>query len=230
MISFCNITLTYPDGTERVTALNDVNLTVPRGNVTAITGASGSGKSSLLAVGATLISPDSGQVLLDDDDITAYSRKQSAALRRSKIGIIFQSANLIPSLNAVDQLVVMKQLNGSTSRKIRSQARDQAQELLAKVGLQKDTGKFPHQLSGGQRQRVNIARALMNEPSLLVVDEPTSALDSVLGAAITELIVRITKEHNTATLLVTHDRTHLPLMDAVTEMHDGVLSCSEPVG
>lgn len=230
MISFCNITLTYPDGTERVTALNDVNLTVPRGNVTAITGASGSGKSSLLAVGATLISPDSGQVLLDDDDITAYSRKQSAALRRSKIGIIFQSANLIPSLNAVDQLVVMKQLNGSTSRKIRSQARDQAQELLAKVGLQKDAGKFPHQLSGGQRQRVNIARALMNEPSLLVVDEPTSALDSVLGAAITELIVRITKEHNTATLLVTHDRTHLPLMDAVTEMHDGVLSCSEPVG
>ncbi len=223
MIEFKNITLTYPDGDRRITALDDVNLSVPRGNVTAITGASGSGKSSLLAVGATLTHPDSGQVLLDDQDITAYSPKQSAQLRRDKIGIIFQSANLIPSLDAVDQLVVMKQLGGSTSRSIRHDAREQAHELLNKVGLDKDKSKRPHQLSGGQRQRVNIARALMNDPSLLVVDEPTSALDSKLGAAITELIVGITKEHNTATLLVTHDRTHLPMMDAVTEMSDGVL-------
>lgn len=223
MISFRNVTLTYPDGERRITALDNVNLTVPRGNVTAITGASGSGKSSLLAVGATLTRPDSGEVLLDEQDITAYSLKQAAELRRTKIGIIFQSANLLPSLKAVDQLVVMKQLNGSTSRSIRNDARVRAVELLGKVGLADHTEKYPHQLSGGQRQRINIARALMNEPTLLVVDEPTSALDSKLGAAITELIVGITKDHNTATLLVTHDRTHLPMMDVVTEMSDGVL-------
>jgi putative ABC transport system ATP-binding protein len=225
MIIFRNVTLTYPDGEHRITALDDVNLTVPRGNVTAITGASGSGKSSLLAVGSTLTRPDSGSVLLDDEDISAYTQKQAAELRRDKIGIIFQSANLIPSLTAVDQLVVMKQLNGSTSRSTRKEASVQAHELLAKVGLTKDSGKRPHQLSGGQRQRVNIARALMNNPSLLVVDEPTSALDSKLGADITELIVTITKDHNTATLLVTHDKTHLPMMDAVTEMRDGTLTC-----
>ncbi len=225
MIVFRNVTLTYPDGDHRITALDDVNLTVPRGSVTAITGASGSGKSSLLAVGSTLTRPDSGSVLLDDQEISAYTQKQAAELRRDKIGIIFQSANLIPSLTAVDQLVVMKQLNGSTSRATRKKALAQAHELLAKVGLQKEVGKRPHQLSGGQRQRVNIARALMNNPSLLVVDEPTSALDSKLGADITELIVTITKDHNTATLLVTHDKTHLPMMDAVTEMRDGTLTC-----
>ncbi len=225
MIVFRNVTLTYPDGDHRITALNDVNLTVPRGSVTAITGASGSGKSSLLAVGSTLTRPDSGSVLLDEQEISAYTQKQAAELRRDKIGIIFQSANLIPSLTAVDQLVVMKQLNGSTSRATRKKALAQAHELLAKVGLQKSAGKRPHQLSGGQRQRVNIARALMNNPSLLVVDEPTSALDSKLGADITELIVTITKDHNTATLLVTHDKTHLPMMDAVTEMRDGTLTC-----
>ncbi len=225
MIVFRNVTLTYPDGDHRITALDNVNLTVPRGSVTAITGASGSGKSSLLAVGSTLTKPDSGSVLLDDQDISAYTQKQAAELRRDKIGIIFQSANLIPSLTALDQLVVMKQLNGSTSRATRKKALAQAHELLAKVGLQKEVGKRPHQLSGGQRQRVNIARALMNNPSLLVVDEPTSALDSKLGAAITELIVTITKDHNTATLLVTHDKTHLPMMDAVTEMRDGTLTC-----
>ncbi len=225
MIVFRNVTLTYPDGDHRITALDDVNLTVPRGSVTAITGASGSGKSSLLAVGSTLTRPDSGSVLLDEQDISAYTPKQAAELRRDKIGIIFQSANLIPSLTAVDQLVVMKQLNGSTSRATRKKALAQAHELLAKVGLQKEVGKRPHQLSGGQRQRVNIARALMNNPSLLVVDEPTSALDSKLGADITELIVTITKDHNTATLLVTHDKAHLPMMDAVTEMRDGTLTC-----
>ncbi|NQU36790.1 MAG: ATP-binding cassette domain-containing protein, partial [Actinobacteria bacterium] len=191
MIVFGNVTLTYPDGDHRITALDDVNLTVPRGNVTAITGASGSGKSSLLAVGSTLTRPDSGTVLLDDEDISAFTQQQAAELRRDKIGIIFQSANLIPSMTAVDQLVVMKQLNGSASRAVRKDAVAQAHDLLTKVGLAKDSGKRPHQLSGGQRQRVNIARALMNGPSLLVVDEPTSALDSKLGAAITELIVGI---------------------------------------
>lgn len=224
MITFQNVTLTYPDGARRITALDNVSLAVPRGKVTAIIGASGSGKSSLLAVGSTLTHPDKGIVLLDDEDITNYSPSRAAQLRRDKIGIVFQSANLIPSLTALDQLAVMKELNGSPGRSARKKAQVQAKEHLESVDLGAAMNKRPHQLSGGQRQRVNIARALMNEPSVLVVDEPTSALDSKLGAEITELIVKITKQHNTATMLVTHDRNHLPMMDAVAEMRDGQLT------
>lgn len=224
MIEFSNITLTYPDGDNRVTALSGVNLVVPRGEVTAITGASGSGKSSLLAIGSTLTKPDSGQVLLDGEDIATLSPKQAARLRRTKIGIVFQSANLIPSLTALDQLLVIGKLGSDNDRTKGHIQPGRAWDLLEKVGLAADFKKRPHQLSGGQRQRINIARALMNEPTVLVVDEPTSALDSKLGSEITDLIVSVTREHNTATMLVTHDRTHLLTMDTVTEMRDGVLT------
>ncbi len=224
MIEFIDVTLTYPDGDHRVTALSNVSLVAPRGEVTAITGASGSGKSSLLAIASTLTKPDTGQVLLDDEDITALSSKQAARLRRTKIGIVFQSANLIPSLTALDQLLVVDRLGSSVEKAKGKDRLERAKELLEKVGLAGNFDKHPHQLSGGQRQRINIARALMNEPSMLVVDEPTSALDSKLGSEITELIVSITCEHNTATMLVTHDRTHLPMMNTVTEMRDGVLT------
>ncbi len=223
MIEFDEVTLTYPDGDRRITAVDQVSLEVPRGNVTAITGASGSGKSSLLAVGSTLIRPDKGRVLVDGVDVTEISAAAAANLRRSKIGIIFQSANLIPSLTTIDQLAVMKELGGRAKSSIRKEARNRATELLESVGLADEMHKRPNQLSGGQRQRVNIARALMNQPGLLVVDEPTSALDSKLGAEIIELILTITRDHNTATMLVTHDRTHLPVMDNVTEMKDGKL-------
>ncbi|MFI2611840.1 ABC transporter ATP-binding protein [Kitasatospora sp. NPDC018619] len=214
------ITLTYPDGDGRLTALDEVSLTVPKGSLTAVVGPSGSGKSSLLAVAATLISPDSGRVVIDGTDTAGLGRAELTALRRTRIGIVFQQANLLPSLTAVEQLQVMAHLDGRAPRT----ALPRALELLDAVGLRDQAGRRPHQLSGGQRQRVNIARALMNDPTVLLVDEPTSALDHERGAAVLDLITDLTHRRATATVLVTHDRTHLTAVDQVAEVHDGRLT------
>lgn len=225
MIRLDDITLTFPDGDGFVTAIDHASLAVERGTISAITGPSGSGKSSLLAVASALIAPDSGRVLIDDVDASTLSRTQTAALRRERIGIVFQQSNLLPSLTALEQLEVMGHLGDSKAARRSAQAlRARATELLVAVGLEGQAGKRPSALSGGQRQRVNIARALMNDPSVLVVDEPTSALDQERGAAIIDLILEMTLARNTATLLVTHDRSHLPRMDAVFTMVDGVLT------
>ncbi|MET8703275.1 ABC transporter ATP-binding protein [Kitasatospora sp. NPDC058032] len=215
-----HVTLTYPDGDGRLTALDDVSLTVPKGTLTAVVGPSGSGKSSLLAVAATLIAPDSGQVVVDGTDTTGLDRTALTALRRHRIGIVFQQPNLLPSLTAVEQLQVMAHLDGRAPRS----ALPRALELLDAVGLRDQAGRRPHQLSGGQRQRVNIARALMNDPTVLLVDEPTSALDHERGAAVLDLITTLTHQRATATVLVTHDRTHLTAVDQVAEVHDGRLT------
>ncbi|MEV5517981.1 ABC transporter ATP-binding protein [Streptomyces flaveolus] len=220
------ITLTYPDGDGRLTALDRVTLDVPRGSVTAVVGPSGSGKSSLLAVAATLITPDAGTVTVDGADTAAMSRGELADLRRRRIGIVFQQPNLLPSLTAAEQLQVMAHIDGRSPRAARGRALD----LLGAVGLADQADRRPHQLSGGQRQRVNIARALMNDPGVLLVDEPTSALDHERGAAVVGLITRLTHERATATVLVTHDHAHLAAADRVTEVRDGRLSVSAPAG
>jgi len=223
MIRLNNITLTFPDGDTRVTAVNDVSLTAHPGTVTGITGPSGSGKSSLLAVAATLIRPNTGQVLIDDIDATRLNPTESTVLRREKIGIVFQQSNLIPSLTAREQLTVMNELGARHSRRHRASTTARADALLDAVGLAAHSDKRPHQLSGGQRQRINIARALMNDPSVLLIDEPTSALDQERGASIIDLILRLTDELNTSTLLVTHDLVHLPRMHGVVHLVDGRL-------
>ncbi|MCT9006177.1 ABC transporter ATP-binding protein [Streptomyces rhizosphaerihabitans] len=217
-----DITLTYPDGEGRLTALDGVGLQVPAGTMTAVVGPSGSGKSSLLAVAATLVTPDRGRVLVGGTETGALTSAERAVLRRREIGIVFQQPNLLPSLTALEQLQVMGHLDG------RRQVADRARELLAAVGLGELAHRRPHQLSGGQRQRVNIARALVNDPSVLLVDEPTSALDHERGTAVLDLLVRLTRERATATVLVTHDRAHLGEADAVREMTDGRLEA--PVG
>ncbi|QIJ61140.1 ABC transporter ATP-binding protein [Streptomyces sp. JB150] len=214
-----DITLTYPDGDSRLTALDQVTLEVPKGSLTAVVGPSGSGKSSLLAVAATLITPDAGTVVVDGTDTTGMGRGELAELRRHKIGIVFQQPSLLPSLTAVEQLQVMARIVGLTPRT----ARARAMELLDAVGLADRARRRPHQLSGGQRQRVNIARALMNDPTVLLVDEPTSALDHERGASVIDLITRLTRRQATATVLVTHDRTHLTAVDHIAEVHDGRL-------
>ncbi|MFF5442080.1 ABC transporter ATP-binding protein [Streptomyces achromogenes] len=223
-LNLTGITLTYPDGDTRLTALDHVTLDVPRGSLTAVAGPSGSGKSSLLAVAATLITPDTGTVTIDGRTTTGLSRGELTALRRHKIGIVFQQPNLLPSLTAAEQLQVMARIDG---RKPRT-ARTRAMELLDAVGLADHAARRPHQLSGGQRQRVNIARALMNDPTVLLVDEPTSALDHERGAAVIDLITRLTRQRATATVLVTHDRTHLTAADQLAEVHDGRLRLSAP--
>ncbi|WP_431680993.1 ABC transporter ATP-binding protein [Kitasatospora sp. KL5] len=218
-LHLADVTLTYPDGDGRLTALDRVGLDVPRGSLTAVVGPSGSGKSSLLAVAATLIAPDSGRVLVDGTDTAGLGAAERTALRRDRIGIVFQQPNLLPSLTAAEQLQVMAHLAGRPARA----ARTRALELLDAVGLADLAGRRPGRLSGGQRQRVNIARALMNEPTVLLVDEPTSALDHERGAAVIGLLAALTRERSTATVLVTHDRTHLAVADHVAEVTDGRL-------
>ncbi|NYD67760.1 ABC transporter ATP-binding protein [Agromyces atrinae] len=228
MIQLDNVTLTFPDGASRVTAVDRVSLTARPGTVTAITGPSGSGKSSLLALAATLVRPDSGRVEIDGVDASGLDPRQASELRRTRIGIVFQQSNLLASLTAREQLLVMNELGGRRARHPRAAAAARADALLDEVGLAAHRDKRPHELSGGQRQRVNIARALMNEPSALLVDEPTSALDQERGAAIIDLVVHLTDEWNTSTLLVTHDVVHLPRMHAVVNLVDGAITASLP--
>ncbi|MBC9715881.1 ABC transporter ATP-binding protein [Streptomyces sp. TRM66268-LWL] len=218
-LNLTDITLTYPDGDSRLTALDRVTLDVPAGSVTAVVGPSGSGKSSLLAVAATLITPDHGTVTIDGTSTTGLSRRALTELRRHTIGIVFQQPNLLPSLTAAEQLQVMARIDGRSP----AQARTRALELLDAVGLADQAGRRPHQLSGGQRQRVNIARALMNAPRVLLVDEPTSALDHERGAAVIDLLTDLTHRQATATVLVTHDPAHLTAVDQVAEVQDGRL-------
>ncbi|WP_394361161.1 ABC transporter ATP-binding protein [Amycolatopsis sp. SB7-3] len=225
-LNLTDVTLTYPDGDSRLTALDGVTLDVPPGTITAVAGPSGSGKSSLLAVAATLIAPDHGTVTIDGTETTGLSRGELTELRRRKIGIVFQQPNLLPALTAAEQLQVMARIDGRSP----SAARGVALDLLDAVGLGQQAGRRPHQLSGGQRQRVNIARALMNEPTVLLIDEPTSALDHDRGAAVIDLITRLTQQRATATVLVTHDRAHLTAVDRIVEVHDGRLGIPAPVG
>lgn len=221
MIRLVEATLTFPDGAGRVTAVDHVTLTGTPGIVTGITGPSGSGKSSILALAATLIRPDSGTVWIDDVEASALSRAQATTLRRERIGIVFQQSNLLHSLTAREQLQVMGELGGADRRARRHRVRSRVDDLLDAVGLAEHADKRPAQLSGGQRQRVAIARALVHEPRVLLVDEPTSALDQASGAAIMELIATLTHQRGTATWLVTHDLVHRHTLDEMVSVVDG---------
>ncbi|WP_298890841.1 ABC transporter ATP-binding protein [uncultured Serinicoccus sp.] len=225
MIQLQNVTLTFPDGENRITAVDNATLRGNNGTVTGITGPSGSGKSSILAVAATLLRPDSGGVLIgngsDMTDAAQLSKHEATQLRRERIGIVFQQSNLLPALTAREQLQVMARLGGGTSRNKRAKIDARVDELLDAVGLTEHAGKRTHQLSGGQRQRVAIARGLVHEPEVLLVDEPTSALDQERGAKIMELISRLTHERDTATLLVTHDLAHRDTLDDLVTVLDG---------
>lgn len=221
-----HVTLVYPDGESTVTAVDDVSLTVPAGTTTAVLGPSGSGKSSLLAVAATLTTPTSGEVRIGDDVVNAPTSSAGSAvssdaarLRRDRIGIVFQQPQLIASLTALENLELMSHLRGERP----SAHRDRALELLDAVGLRDVASKRPGQLSGGQRQRVAIARALMNHPEVLLVDEPTSALDHTRGVQIIELITRLTRDTGAATIVVTHDEATLDTVDARVHLADGRL-------
>ncbi|GAA3330741.1 ABC transporter ATP-binding protein [Curtobacterium albidum] len=231
MITLDDVTLTFPDGDRRVTAVDHVTLTAPAGTVTGVTGPSGSGKSSLLAVAATLIRPDAGRVLVgsgtDAVDVAALSRDAATAFRRERIGIVFQQSNLLPALTAREQLLVMGHLGGARGRRV---TRERADGLLDAVGLGGHADKRPAQMSGGQRQRVAIARALVHDPAVLLVDEPTSALDQERGGAVMDLVARLTHERGTATLLVTHDLVHRGALDALVTVVDGRVAETSDAG
>ncbi|KAA5834273.1 ABC transporter ATP-binding protein [Saccharopolyspora hirsuta] len=222
-LELTDVRVTYPDGDRVLTALDGVNLRVAAGQLVAVAGPSGSGKSSLLAVAATLLRPDSGRVVLDGVDAGGLSAAQRARLRLEKVGIVFQQPNLLASLTAVEQVLATHHMRGGSVRR----QRRAAAELLATVGLDGKQHRRPHQLSGGERQRVNIARALAGRPAVLLVDEPTAALDHDRGRQIVELLAEVTRQHQVATVMVTHDTEYLDQVDEVVEMRDGRLGALE---
>ncbi|NUR32286.1 MAG: ABC transporter ATP-binding protein [Catenulispora sp.] len=222
-LTLTDVSLTYPDGRARLTALDHVSLTVEPGGFAAVVGPSGSGKSTLLAVAATLLTPDSGTVVIGGRDASALSRAERTRLRRDRVGIVFQQANLIPALTASEQLEAVGHLRRDRPRV----ARERARTLLDAVGLDAaHRRRRPHQLSGGERQRVNIARALYAEPAVLLVDEPTSALDRDRGARVVALLAEVTAQYGTATVMVTHDTALLGRADRVLTMADGRLTAA----
>ncbi|WP_407345438.1 ABC transporter ATP-binding protein [Pengzhenrongella phosphoraccumulans] len=216
-----HLTLVYPDGGSTLTAVDDVSLTIPSGTTTALLGPSGSGKSSLLAVAGGLTRPTSGVVRIGADVVFTQVSTLAVATRTrlDQIGIVFQAPQLLASLTALEQLELHAHLRGRRPATVRAQA----MALLAEVGLTDHAGKRPAQLSGGQRQRVAIARALIGSPRVLLVDEPTSALDHARGTQIIDLITRLARELDAATLIVSHDASTLSSVDRTVRMLDGRL-------
>ncbi|MEV6691451.1 ABC transporter ATP-binding protein [Micromonospora sp. NPDC051196] len=216
VLSLSDVTLVHGDGEDTVTALDKVNLDVEAGELVAIVGPSGAGKSSLLAVCGALTNPTSGTVRLGGVDLDTQSPRRLTAIRRERIGFVFQSGNLIPSLTSLDQIRLPL-----TFGKV-ANPRDPG-ELLAEVGMSHKADRRPHQLSGGERQRVGIARALVTRPQVLLVDEPTAALDRQRSQDVVALLAREAHDHGVATVMVTHDHEVLHHCDRVLEMIDGRL-------
>jgi putative ABC transport system ATP-binding protein len=186
-----------PEG--ELTILDDVTLRIPRGETAAIVGPSGAGKSTLLALLAGLDEPSAGQVWLNGEELTALDEDGRAALRNREVGFVFQSFHLLPSLTAVENVMLPLELSGASG------ARERAVGALTDVGLDKRLRHYPRQLSGGEKQRVAIARAFVTGPSLLFADEPTGNLDNVTGARILKLLFDLNAAAGTTLVLVTHD-------------------------
>jgi putative ABC transport system ATP-binding protein len=204
-----DITVSVPDGRERRAILDGIDLSVAAGETLAVTGPSGSGKSTLVAVAGLLLRPDRGRVEIGGIDTGSLRERQRTRLRGRSIGIVFQAANLLPSLTARQQVEVVAHANGRLDRV----ARDRALELLDRVGLGSRVHARPGELSGGERQRVALARALMMEPSILLADEPTASLDPARGTEVMRLLLEEAARLGTATLLITHDDTEAELAD-----------------
>lgn len=231
-LTMAAITLEVTDGAATRRVLNEVSLHIAPGELVGITGPSGSGKSTLLSVAGCLQEPTSGEAVLTAADsgeeltLTGHSARGAARIRREHIGIVFQQPNLLPALRVKDQLMAMLHLGSpwSLQRKAKQTASQRADELLDAVGLGGLQQRKVGELSGGQQARVNLARALMNSPQLLLVDEPTAALDTTTATQVTELIRRMARESNAATLYVSHDQDQLATLDRVVTLVDGEIT------
>lgn len=199
MIELKNVTKTVRSGTEDLTILDDVSMTIPDGQFVAVTGASGSGKSTLLGLIAGLDAPTTGKIYIDDDEVTALKEDKLAEIRSRKIGFIFQSFHLIPSLTAYENILIPMEIAGLKN------ANDRGDFLLNAVDLTNRGHHYPPELSGGEQQRVAIARAFANSPKILLADEPTGNLDSKNGEHIFELMAELHRQNNVTLVLVTHD-------------------------
>ncbi|MEN6478479.1 MAG: ABC transporter ATP-binding protein [Anaerolineales bacterium] len=230
-LSAVQVTKQYPSpsGEGVITAVDQMQMSLERGEFVALVGPSGSGKTTMLAMLAGLLAPTSGRIDIAGKDLTAMKEVERAAFRRRYIGFTFQNNNLVPFLTALENVEYMLRLNGELTR----EGRDRARELLVRLGLEERLYSLPRQLSGGQQQRVAIARSLINQPVLVLADEPTASLDTERAYQVVSTLADLVHEENRAAIMVTHDLRMVEYCDRVIQMMDGrlerVLSTREDI-
>jgi putative ABC transport system ATP-binding protein len=222
MIQVRGLTKTIATPTHSVEILKGIDLEIPRGQFAAIMGPSGSGKSTLLGLLAGLDGPTSGQIVLDGEDITDLEEDQLALLRGRKIGFVFQSYHLIPTLTAQENVMLPLELSGNAV-----DGTERARELLDSVGLLDRSDHYPVQLSGGEQQRVALARAFVGRPPILLADEPTGNLDTTNGRVVLELLMALNRREQTTLVLVTHDQQISEQADRRITLRDGRIVSDE---
>ncbi|WP_288887848.1 ABC transporter ATP-binding protein [uncultured Eubacterium sp.] len=218
MIYLKNIVKKYKSGNEEISALNGISIEIKSGELTVILGPSGSGKSTMLNLLGGMDRPTSGQILINDEDLSGFSDKQLTNYRRKNVGFVFQFYNLVENLNTYENVGIAANLNGNI---------DKVEEIIKDVGLEKRMKSFPNQLSGGEMQRVAIARAVAKSPKLLLCDEPTGALDVATGDKIFHLLKKYSKNKDTAVVVVTHNPEVAKIADHVIKLQDGQIYSDE---
>ena len=211
-----NVSRIFGEGDAQVKALDNVSLSIRRGEFVLIVGSSGSGKSTLLNMIGLLDKPTSGKVILDGKETTTLNDSQVSQYRNEKLGFVFQFANLLPDLTVLENVMLPQQIQGSSE-----DVRQNATDLLIKVGLEDQINKRSNKISGGQAQRAAIARGLVNRPTIVLADEPTGNLDSVTAGKIVKLAKTMAKELNQTFIIVTHDKDQFPDVDRIITIKDG---------
>lgn len=220
MLTVTNLNKTFNQAGHKITAVNDMSFTIGEGEFVSVVGRSGSGKSTLLGLLGALDNPTSGSIEINGQDIAKMHDSKLIAYRRSTIGFVFQSYNLVPNLNAIENVTLPMEYNGIKKKA----AITRAKKLLSQVGIEGDKQKRrPGKMSGGEQQRVSIARALANQPSVILADEPTGNLDSENGSMIFDLLHDLAKSENTTIIVVTHDLDIAGRTDRVLKIQDGKL-------
>lgn len=219
------LTKYYNEGSNRIAALDHVSISVEPGEFVAVVGPSGSGKSTFLSIAGALLKASEGEVKLNGNNISALTAQELADTRLKEIGFIMQSSNLVPYLNVLDQLLIIKRMSG----KVKREDKEFAVKLLEKLGLGSKLKSFPEELSGGEKQRTAIARALINDPNIILADEPTASLDTKRAHEVVSLIAQEVNSGQKAAIMVTHDERMLEYCDKVYRMEDGKLSLQEAV-
>ncbi len=212
IVQFKDVTRTYVTGSHTQNALSDVDLEIEDGKFVVILGPSGAGKSTFLNLLGGLDNPTSGQIIVDGKDISTLSKDELADYRASRVGFIFQSYNLIPTLTVMENISLVEEIAPDHLS---------AAELLDEVGLADHAHQFPHQLSGGEQQRVSICRALAKNPRILLCDEPTGALDSETGVLVLKLLLKMARDHGKTIIIVTHNQNIARMADVVIHIRSG---------
>lgn len=219
VLEFKNVTKSYQDGNNEIEALKETNFKIEEGQFIAIIGPSGSGKSTFLTLAGGLQTPSKGQIIINGKDYTNLSEKERAKLRFNDIGFVLQASNLVPFLTAKQQLELVDRINKKNKHTIQDK-----HSLFKELGIEHLENKLPKDLSGGERQRLAIARALYNDPAIILADEPTASLDSDRAFEVVELLSKECREKNKSIIMVTHDNRMIEKCDHVYRMKDGILT------